>query len=215
MSKRVPYRTAELSDATWPDFETLFSRGNGWDHCWCMAGEYRPQPLPKGFGRLTRAERAVRNHADRRELVRQGRAHDILVYAGGQPIGWCRFGPTEGGLWTVTCFVVDKRHRRRGVAGLALRGALEAIRARGGDLVEAYPIAAWTHGRERRGDPVQVPGVGPVAPAWGNFANVSFRGTVSMFEQQGFQPVAVCGRSSRRVTDTGARGDQVLMRRRT
>lgn len=56
--------------------------------------------------------------------------------------------------------------------------------------------------------------MGPVAPAWGNFANVSFRGTVSMFEKEGFQPVALCGSSSPRVTDTGARGDQVLMRRR-
>ena len=210
----MPYWTAERSEATWPDFEALFSRGNGWDHCWCMAGEHRPQPLPSGFGRLARAERAVRNHADKRELVREGRARGILVYAAMEPVGWCRLGLTEASLWTVTCFVVDKRHRRRGVAGLALRGALDAIRACGGGLVEAYPTAAWTRGRERRRHPAQVPGVGLVAPAWGNFANVSFRGTVSMFEKEGFRPVAVCGSSSRRVTDTGARGDQVLMRRR-
>jgi hypothetical protein len=35
-----------------------------------------------------------------------------------------------------------------------------------------------------------------------------------MFEKEGFRPVAVCGSSSPRVTDTGACGDHVLMRRR-
>jgi GNAT superfamily N-acetyltransferase len=39
----------------------------------------------------------------------------------------------------VTCFFVDRNYRRKGVAGVALRGALDLIAAAGGGIVEAYP----------------------------------------------------------------------------
>jgi GNAT superfamily N-acetyltransferase len=114
----------------------------------------------------------------------------------------------------VTCFVVDKRHRRKGVAGVALRAALDAIRRRGGGTVEACPVAAWTHGPAGSSNPLSVQGVGPVAPAHGSFGNVSTSGTVSMFEKEGFQAVAVVGaRPSARVLAMGATGCRVLMRK--
>jgi GNAT superfamily N-acetyltransferase len=114
----------------------------------------------------TRAEVSVVNHQNKKELVDQGRAHCILVYANGEPIGWCQYGPSDelGGpigtmpapveteatqrVWRVTCFVVDRKHRRKGVAGLALRAALESIRRQGGGIVEARPIASWSAGRD-------------------------------------------------------------------
>lgn len=213
------YRTSELSVATWPDFERLFSRGNGWDHCWCVAFQRAHSERVN-----TRAEAGVRNHQYKRKLVEQGRAHGILVYADGEPVGWCQYGPrnelpisdtadAEPG-WRVTCFVVDKRHRRKGVAGLALRAALEAIGRRGGGCVEARPIAAWTHGPTGSTNVVVVEGVEPVAPAHGSFGNVSTCGTVSMFENEGFEAVAVVGgRPSDRVRALGATGYQVLMRK--
>ena len=39
----------------------------------------------------------------------------------------------------ITCFFVDREYRRKGVAGAALRGALELIARAGGGRVEAYP----------------------------------------------------------------------------
>jgi ribosomal protein S18 acetylase RimI-like enzyme len=72
-------------------------------------------------------------------------------------------------LWRITCFVVDKRYRRRGVASSALKAALNAIKRNGGGLVEAYPIVCW----EPR-----------------TFGNESTNGTVSMFRKQGFKIVA-------------------------
>jgi GNAT superfamily N-acetyltransferase len=178
----------------------------------------------------TRAEVSVRNHQDKKELLDQGRAHGILVYASGEPIRWCQYGPSDElvrpigttpaadppedtqRVWRVTCFVVDKKHRRQGVASLALRTVLESIQTRGGGLVEAYPVAHWTHGRDASAGVVFVQGVGPVAPAWGGFGNVSTAGTVSMFEKEGFTAVAVCGSASARVRSLGAQGCQVLMR---
>jgi len=178
------FTTKELSKKTWSNFERLFSQGNGWDHCQCMHF-HRPCGLPKNKQLRARAERAVRNRREKRELVDSGRSHGILVYANGEPVGWCQYGPkeelpridnsrkyrglaTEVGtqrLWRITCFAVLKNYRKRGVATAALKAALEAIRKKGGGLVEAYPIARW----ESRA-----------------FGNESTHGTASMFKKQGF-----------------------------
>ena len=135
----------------------------------------------------TRAERAVRNHREKREFVEKGCAHGILVYAGDEPVGWCQYGFREelprvdhhpkyrrlgledGGerLWRITCFVVDKQYRRRGVASYGLKAALEAIRKKGGDLVEAYPVSKTDQG-----------------------SNYMYCGTVRMFEKAGFKIIA-------------------------
>src|SRR5215471_21306562 len=152
--RRDAYTTKELTVRTWPDFVSLFSKGNGWDFCWCMHFQ-RPRTLPKGQRRRTRAERGVRNRRQKKELVEHGLAHGILVYAKGEPVGWCQYGPKEElpridhsrkyrglapkgapeRLWRITCFAVLKKYRKRGVATAALKAALEAIRKKGGGLV--------------------------------------------------------------------------------
>jgi GNAT superfamily N-acetyltransferase len=189
-SQVASYTTKELSTETWPDFVKLFSQGNGWDFCACMHFQ-RPRSLPKSEWLRTRAERGMRNRRQKRELLKQGCAHGILVYAEGEPVGWCQYGPQEElpridnyrkyqglapkgtrKLWRITCFAVLKSYRKRGVASAALQAALEAIKNRGGGLVEAYPIARW----ESRA-----------------FGNESTHGTASMFKKAGFKPVADFG----------------------
>ncbi len=106
-------------------------------------------------------------------------------------MGWCQYGSQEelpriesspgyrkharegdgDKLWRITCFVVDKKHRGRGVANLALKAALQAIKKRGGGLVEAYPIIRWG-------------------------AYQDYRGTVSMFQKEGFEIVAPLGKNN-------------------
>lgn len=197
------YTTKELTKKTWPDFERLFSRGNGWDFCWCMHFQ-RPRTLPKNQWRRTRAERGARNRREKKELVEKGLAHGILVYANGEPVGWCQYGPREElprinnnrsnqalrcetsaeELWRITCFVTDKKHRQRGVAATALEAALESISKKGGGVVEAYPMIPWEElcrARVRRCGH---------APAFGN---ASTHGTLSMFEKQGFRKVGAFG----------------------
>jgi GNAT superfamily N-acetyltransferase len=41
--------------------------------------------------------------------------------------------------YRLTCIFVDRRYRRRGLAEVALRGALELIARAGGGVVEGYP----------------------------------------------------------------------------
>jgi GNAT superfamily N-acetyltransferase len=197
------YSTKELSNRTWRDFAKLFSQGNGWDHCQCIHFQ-RPGPLPKDQWLRSRAERTVRNRREKRELVERGRAHGILVYANGDAVGWCQYdrreelpridaspnyrglAPQQGStnLWRITCFVVVRSQRRRGVATAALQAALESIKKKGGGLVEAYPLIDW--GNLRRSE-IRRRGRAP------SFGNVSTHGTVSMFERQGFKTVAPFG----------------------
>ncbi|HVE91342.1 MAG TPA: GNAT family N-acetyltransferase [Actinomycetota bacterium] len=148
------WTTKELSTRTWPDYEWLFSQGNGWDHCGCV--------VYQGF----RPPREVRKWADKRDwalarkrdLVEQGLTHGILVYDKREPIGWCQFGPASElpipkrpdsaaskpakPLWRITCFCVAPSYRQRGVTGVALSAALASIAKAGGGLVRAAPIVA-------------------------------------------------------------------------
>jgi GNAT superfamily N-acetyltransferase len=219
------YTTAELTTQTWPDFERLFTRGNGWDFCWCMGSEGMQRASQHGI--RTRAEVSGINHRRKKQRLDEGRAHGILVYADGEPIGWCKYGRADDvagrdwphsqtdprPAWRVMCFVVDRKWRRKGVAGVALRAALESIRSKGGGLVEAYPVVSWTAGKDGSAELRYVTGVGPVAPAHGDFNNVSTSGVVSMFEKEGFTPVGVSRNSSQRVRSLGAEGCHVVMRK--
>jgi GNAT superfamily N-acetyltransferase len=47
--------------------------------------------------------------------------------------------PGEPPDYRITCIFVDRDYRRTGVAGVALRGALDLIAKAGGGVVEGYP----------------------------------------------------------------------------
>ena len=90
---------------------------------------------------LRRGKPAPPNRSVKERRVQEGRAHAALVYDGSTAVGWCQFGPTEElpriklkrayqeGLtelpdWRITCFFVDRDYRGKGVASIALEGAL-------------------------------------------------------------------------------------------
>jgi len=176
---------------TWVDFEKLFRRKSEWGGCWCMIFQ-RPRPLSKReMERLGREQRAARNRQDKKDSVKRGCSHGILVYSQGEPVGWCQYGPKEElpridagrtyknlpldsgdkRLWRITCFWVDRRQRNRGVASAGLNAALDSIRKKGGGLVEAYPA-------KHKGFPED------------------WFGTLSMFKHEGFEVVAPFGKSN-------------------
>jgi GNAT superfamily N-acetyltransferase len=168
-------RVRPLEETTWPDFARLVERHNGvWGGCWCMGFH------AEGVGGT---KTAAQNRSEKERRVREGRAHAALVYDGSTCVGWCQFGPTDElprikhrraylqGLsafpqWRITCFFVDGKYRRRGVASTALEGALHEIARLGGGTVESYP-------EETQGRSVS-----------GSFLH---NGTVSMFESHGFE----------------------------
>jgi GNAT superfamily N-acetyltransferase len=80
-----------------------------------------------------------------------------LVFDDDAAVAWCQFGSPEelprinhrkeweAGLtgeppaYRITCIFVDRDYRRKGVAAVAVRGALDLIAKAGGGVVEGYP----------------------------------------------------------------------------
>jgi GNAT superfamily N-acetyltransferase len=142
--------TRPLATETWPAFADLVARHNGvFGGCWCTA--FHTLSRDKDKNRTYESNRALKC-----TLVEEGRAHAALVFDGEEAVGWAEYGPPEelpnihhrqeyeAGLVTppdyrITCIFVDRRYRRRGVAALALQGALDLIANAGGGVVEGYP----------------------------------------------------------------------------
>jgi ribosomal protein S18 acetylase RimI-like enzyme len=175
----VAYTTRPLDDSTWDAFAELVERNNGiFGGCWCIG--YHPE---RGSG--------ISHRAVKEDRVRTGRAHAALVFdEDGTAQGWCQFGSTEElpGIkhrreyekdapprpdWRITCFYVDTKHRRQGIARAGLEGALDQISQAGGGLVEA--ISEVTAGRD--------------AP--GRFL---FSATVELFDEFGFTRIRQVGK---------------------
>ncbi len=171
----------ELGSSTWPDFERVVEKHNGvWGGCWCTAFHLK---------RSEEKEWAGKRRALKEKLVRADRSHAALVYNESDVVGWCQFGPPlelpgrmsgYGKLdlappdWRITCFFVDRDHRREGVSKVALQGALRMIASEGGGTVDGYPI-------DTRGKPYSS------SFLWG--------GTHSMFTEFGFHPLGALGAS--------------------
>lgn len=142
------YTVRALGTDTWDAYAALIEKHNGvWGGCWCTW-------FHTFSSEKTRTVDGNRSLKER--LVRGGHAHAALVFDGEQAVGWCQYGSPlelpnikhrkeyESGQDTrpdyrLTCFFVDRHHRRQGVAGLALTGALDLIASAGGGVVEAYP----------------------------------------------------------------------------
>lgn len=168
--------TVKALDAdTWEPFARLVEKHNGvWGGCWCTW--FHAERNDKD---ATAAEGA---RAMKKRLVSEGRAHAALVFEGDEAVGWCQYGTVEelpriyhrkeweSGLtdmpdFRITCFFVDRDHRRSGVAAVALRGALDLVATAGGGVVEAYP-------EDTAGEPAK--------------ASFLYSATRSMFEAAGF-----------------------------
>ena len=98
-----------------------------------------------------------------KELIENGKAHGILAFAGEEPVGWCSFGPRpdfpslervkaykrsdKGNVWSIICFFVHPAWRGKGLSRGLLGAAIDAMRAHGVEIVEAYPVTTTKNGK--------------------------------------------------------------------
>ncbi len=159
----------------WRDLVALFERKGPRGgtpipaNCWCMWWRQRTGD-------------AAKNKAAMRTIVREGRPPGLLAYDDGAPVGWISVGPRddfcqlvrsrtygpmekEPKLWSIVCFYVDPRSKKRGVATELLEAAIDYAVTRGAAMVEAYP--------HERGD---------------------FMGAPQWFERVGFERVRSAGK---------------------
>jgi GNAT superfamily N-acetyltransferase len=143
----------KLSPQLLPDFLTFFdgpafADNPDWSSCYCC---FHHVPDSKEWE--TRTEEQNRGLAI--ELIRAGQFHGFLAYKSDQPVGWCKAAARlqipalaqwsdlaiddADRVGSIVCFVVEKSHRRQGVATKLLDAACEAFSRAGLKIAEAYP----------------------------------------------------------------------------
>jgi GNAT superfamily N-acetyltransferase len=137
-----------LTPDRWPDVERLFGVRGACGGCWCM---YWRLPRPaweqgKGDG----------NRLAFRSLVEAGEEPGVLAYDGDEPVAWCAVAPRDAygvlarsrilkpiddqSIWSISCFFVARRYRRRGITVPLLTATVAFAAQRGARIVEGYPI---------------------------------------------------------------------------
>jgi GNAT superfamily N-acetyltransferase len=119
-----------------------------------------------------------------KSIVDSGVATGLLAYLHGEIVGWIAVEPRDAypklahsrslkpvddqRVWSVTCFFVAKKSRRKGITIGLLKAAVEHVKKQGGKIVEGYPVDAQK----------DMP------------APFIYTGTASAFRQAGFKEVA-------------------------
>jgi GNAT superfamily N-acetyltransferase len=174
----VEYEYHALTAERWGDLEALFGPKGAYSGCWCMWWR-----LP---GPEWNANRGESNRQALKGVVSAGEHVGVLAYASAEPVGWCAIAPRNAYLrlreervrifkkvddlpvWTITCFYVNRYHRRKGLTLGLLRAAVEYAVANGATIVEGYPVD----------------------PEGGKMAAASaYTGLLSTFEKAGFVEV--------------------------
>jgi GNAT superfamily N-acetyltransferase len=168
-------RVVELTTETWPALERLFGTNRTVGGCWCVWFIRTPTEVRAGWGEDNRDH--LRSHL--------GAPLGLLALDDDQPVGWVAVAPraTYARLrkskqwaspgagpdtWSVTCFFVRPKARRRGLASTLLAAAVDFAADRGATEIEAFPVD--TEGEKR--------GSGDL-----------FHGTLAMFQDAGFDLV--------------------------
>ncbi len=182
----MPVQVRPATPDRWSDLVRVFGR-RGEDPSWCWCRLF--------LGSATNVPAAAGPRPDNRDALRQEVIHaavppGLLAYVQGQPVGWTRVGPRSGfprvsgnralarvltddpGVWWVTCFAVDSRHRRSGVGSALLKAAVEFAREHGATAIEGHPVDVAALST------AQVAG------------SAVFTGTMAMFSAAGFCEVA-------------------------
>lgn len=126
-----------------------------------------------------------------RHEVAAGPPPALIAYVDGEAAGWVRVGPRppqvrlrrtrsfsdnseepwdDESVWTVSCFVVRKEHRGKGLTARLLEAAIDYARESGARVIEAYPLD---------------PDAGKKIPV-----NDLYHGVLSTFQDAGFREVA-------------------------
>jgi ribosomal protein S18 acetylase RimI-like enzyme len=122
-----------------------------WQSCYCME-THRTQSDDEWAGRT-----ADHNRRDMTNMINRGEVTALLAFVDGKPVGWCNYGETtrlsgvmrrfgleaaeQKGVGSVACFVIAAPYRGHGVASRLLDAAVDRLRKRGLNAVEAYPTS--------------------------------------------------------------------------
>ena len=139
----------------WSDLVAVFGR-RGQDPSWCWC-----QLFLRSGAEDTSAPAVLPDNrtALHEEIGSASVPPGLIAYVDDQPAGWTRIQPRASlpglrgnkalarvlsedpaGIWWITCFAVDSRHRRMGVGSALLRGAVDFAHLHGATAVEGHPV---------------------------------------------------------------------------
>lgn len=161
----------------WEDLVELFGSRGACSGCWCMYWRLSRKDFQAGQG--------DGNRGLLKSLVDAIQMPGLLAYLDGKAVGWCSIGPRrvfptlnrsyllkpvdDQPVWSVVCFFVDRRYRRRGLTIELLKGAVRYATGQGAKIVEGYPVIP----RKEKADPPSI-----------------FTGAYAAFQEAGFVEVA-------------------------
>jgi GNAT superfamily N-acetyltransferase len=171
------WETRPVTSDRFEDFADVVNPNRRETHCWCVTHRLRQQDIDAlGAGNREHAMRA---------LCERENPPGVVTYHDDVPVGWCNIGARSDNprlvhstvmlpvddvpVWSIVCLVVRRGHRKQGVMGHLLEGAVAYAASRGAPAVEAYPV-----------DP---PGRMDLTMA--------FVGTKAMFDRAGFSVIGV------------------------
>ena len=146
----ITVRTEPATPSRWGDVVAAFGR-RGDDPAWCWCRRFFDPPLDA-------SDPDDNREALRREVAEADVAPGLIAYVDGVPAGWTRVVPrssvpavdanralrrvlaADPGAWWITCFAVDQRHRRAGVATALIHAAVDHARRHGATAVEGHPV---------------------------------------------------------------------------
>ncbi|WP_336646281.1 GNAT family N-acetyltransferase [Microbacterium sp. USHLN186] len=156
--------TAPATIELWDDVQHALSGGGDGRSCQCIW----PILRNKDWQETTLDERRDMLRAD----ISTGPPPGLVAYVDGTAAGWIRVGPRtvqqrilhtraiaaatdepldDSSVWSVTCFVIRREHRGRGLSATMLASAVDYARSHGARVLEAYPVDTST-GSHRSND---------------------------------------------------------------
>ena len=136
-----------LTLSNWEDFERLFGPRGAYGGCWCMWWRLTRKEFEEGQGEA--------NRQAMKAIVQSGEIPGLLAYSNGEPCGWCSVAPREQfsslersrvlkrmddkDVWSIVCFFIQKNFRGTNLNLKLILGAIEYVKSRGGEIIEAYP----------------------------------------------------------------------------
>lgn len=168
----------EASPELWKDLENLFGENGACAGCWCQFWR-----VPKG-GRAWEIAQGEYAQKAMRSLFKTGEITGLLAFDDKKAVGWCSYGPrtdfprTETmkayrrndieKIWSINCFFIDKKYRKKGLAREMLKAALNYLKKSKVKIVEGYPVPLTKAGEK-------------LPPAF------SYTGPLTIFEEAGFE----------------------------
>ncbi|MEU3465978.1 GNAT family N-acetyltransferase [Streptomyces sp. NPDC006733] len=151
-------RIVPADEASWDDLRAIFGTADYASKCQCQ----RFKILGDHWTALPLAERAERLREQTGcDDAGASSTSGLVAYLDGEPAGWCAVEPrtafprlarmrvpwtgrqedkADDGVWAVTCLIVRKGFRGRGLTYPLARATIGFARERGARAIEAYPM---------------------------------------------------------------------------